>query len=160
MNPAPGVEIFNFDSINQLAEQLPRRRRYFTLLLAWDALEIDKARLIELFRPLVDRGLTYFCAWGSDCEKVHDAVDLADIGRMGISGSENYIVMTTWHHDEPLEEALWFFNTLAIPAEDFISSDLERFAVAIGNPEWAVRMELGLSTQTSESSPNSSGTGN
>jgi hypothetical protein len=48
--------------------------------------------------------------------------------------------MTTWHDDEPLEEVLWFFQMLALPTEASIVGNLDRFAVAVGNPKWADAM--------------------
>jgi hypothetical protein len=60
-------------------------------------------------------------------------------------GESDYLLMTTWHADESLEEALWFFQHLAIPAENHVLEDLDRFAVAIGNPEWNRKMERYLS---------------
>jgi len=56
----PGIEVLSVDSIERLVECLPHRRRYFTLLLAWDAPESDQRDLIAPFRPLVDRSLAYF----------------------------------------------------------------------------------------------------
>jgi hypothetical protein len=60
-------------------------------------------------------------------------------------GESDYLLMTTWHADESLEEALRFFQHLAIPAENHVLEDLDRFAVAIGNPEWNRKMERYLS---------------
>jgi hypothetical protein len=91
-------------------------------------------------QPLVDRGLVYFCAWGRECEAVHDAVDMCDIERRKSSGNPNFFVMATWHEDEPLEEMLWFFQMLALPTEASIVGNFDRFAVAVGNPKWADAM--------------------
>jgi hypothetical protein len=140
----PGIEVFAIDSIEQLAHCLPRRGKYSTLLLAWDAPEMEHEKLAELMQPLVDRGLACFCAWGIRCEDVHDAVDLCVTDSEQEFGDADYLVMTTWHADEPLEEALWFFRMLAIPAEGHVFEDFQRFAVAVGNPTWAAEMERAL----------------
>jgi hypothetical protein len=100
------IEILSFGTITELAERLPIRSRYFQLLLAWDAPDTTPQQLMRFFKPLVERGLVYFCAWGSNCEDVHDAVDKCDIERMPETPDADYIVMTTWHDDESLEEAL------------------------------------------------------
>jgi hypothetical protein len=137
----PQIEVFNIDSIEHLGGCLPHRGNYFTMLLAWDAPEIEQDKLINLLQPLVDRGLAYFCAWGNKCSEMHDAVDLCAAKREQAFGPADYLLMTTWHDDEPLEEALWFFEMCAIPSEDHVLADLERFAVAVGNSDWAVEME-------------------
>ncbi len=137
----PRVRVLSIESINELADHLPYRHRYFTLLLAWDAPEIDQLHLIDLFRPLVDRGLAYFCAWGSHCEAVHDAVDSCVVETELQAGEADYLLMTTWHANEPLEEATWFFRMLAIPSENHVFVDFDRFAVAVGNPDWAREMD-------------------
>jgi len=76
---------------------------------------------------------------------VHDTVDRCVVERELDAGESDYLLMTTWHADESLEETLWFFNTLAIPAESHVIENLDRFAVAIGNPKWAQQMERYLS---------------
>jgi hypothetical protein len=146
----PKIEVFNIDSIEQLADRLPHRSKFFTLFLAWNAPVIERDKLMVLFQPLVDRGLVYFCAWGNRCEEVHDAVDMCIEERQPEAGQADYMLMTTWHQDEPLEEALWFFKMLAIPSENHVLADFERFSVAVGNPEWAGKMERELFTPESE----------
>jgi hypothetical protein len=141
------IEVLSFRTIAELAERLPIRTRYFLLLLAWDAPEKTPQQLMSFFRPLVDRGLVYFCAWGSRCEAVHDAVDQCDIQKHHEAGKalcNDSIVMTTWHARESLQEALWFFKTCAMPAESFDPSNCDRFAVAVGNLNWGPEMEKAL----------------
>jgi hypothetical protein len=141
----PKIETFIIDSIEQLSDCLPHRSKYFTLLLAWDAPETEHEKLMEMFQPLVDRGLAYFCAWGSRCSEVHDAIDLCAVNKEQANGPADYQLMTTWHDDEPLDEALWFFNMCAIPAGDYVISDFERFAVAVGDVGWEREMRGFLS---------------
>jgi hypothetical protein len=137
----PRIQVLSIDSIEELPDRLPRKCKYFTLLLAWDAPEISENGLVELFAPLVSSGLAYFCAWGERCEEVHDAVDDCFVEHELESGVADPFLMTTWHRNESLEEALWFFRMLAIPAEISALADLERFAVAVGKLEWAEEME-------------------
>jgi len=100
---------------------------------------------MDIFRPLVNQGLAYFCAWGTKCESAHDAVDMCVVESEIESGESDHLLMTTWHSDETLEEALWFFKTLAIPAENQVFADFERFAVSVGNPDWESKMEQAVS---------------
>ena len=137
------IEVLSVATIDELAERLPVRSQYFLLLLAWDA-PFKTQQLTSFFSPLVNRGLVYFCAWGDNCEAVHDAVDECDIEMESEARSADYIVMTTWHARETLREALWFFKVCAIPNDSIVPADCDRFAVAIGNPDWATEMEKAL----------------
>jgi len=65
-------------------------------------------------------GMVYFCAWGPDCERFHGIVDEVvvedDIGeRLFFGKNRSDTIMTTWHDDEPLNEALDFFVNLTCP---------------------------------------------
>ena len=135
------IKALSVAAINELAEQLPHQRLHFLLFLAWDAPDIAEEELISLFRPLVDRGLVYFCAWGANCEKVHDAVDHADRERLHQPDDFDRIIMTTWHAKESLAIALWFFKVCAVPVEAYDPANCDRFAVAVGNPDWAAELE-------------------
>jgi hypothetical protein len=137
----PPIRIISVEDIMQLPLSLARKQKYFTLLLAWDLADPNDPDLKTALRQLVSQGLTYLSAWGRNCEAVHDAADEAclDLG-VGL-GEEDYLCVTTWHSDEPLHEAYWFFSNLAVPAEPYVFSDFERFAVAVGDSKWAIRME-------------------
>lgn len=96
----------------------------------------------EFASAALSRGMVYFCAWGHDCERIHDIVDEViaedDHGEGRFVGpTPNDIVMTTWHNDETLEEALGFFTTSAVPTDGFAANSNFRLAICVGNPEWA-----------------------
>ena len=58
---------------------------------------------------LVESGCLYVVAWGVECENWHDTVDWASLEAFDHGDiPDDKIVMTTWHADEPLSEALWF----------------------------------------------------
>ena len=58
---------------------------------------------------LVRGNCLYLMAWGTHCEAWHDAVDMANIEAFDFKEiPEERFVMTTWHADEPLKEALWY----------------------------------------------------
>jgi hypothetical protein len=67
---------------------------------------------------LLDLGCVYLCAWGHDCERVHNVMDEMVVGS---SPPETYRapVTTTWHARESLEETVDFFLQSANPNEDF-----------------------------------------
>ena len=152
--PVSPVEVVSVNSIDELVKSLPHKSTYFTLLLAWDAPPFPEPIPVEKLRPLVDHGLVYFCSWGDRCEEVHDAIDHCDIDRMKKPGSEDDVIMTTWHSKETLDEAFWFFSNLALPSDESKWGNLDRFAAAVGNREWAERMERAV-TRTENEAPSS-----
>ena len=49
------------------------------------------------------------CAWGVDCTLWDDSVDHANLEQFSYGDiPPDRSVITTWHEDEPLEEAIWF----------------------------------------------------
>lgn len=66
-------------------------------------------------RRLVEAGCLYAVAWGVDCDLWHDSVDWAALKADGFGDiPEERFVMTTWHEDETLAEALWFAAHAAV----------------------------------------------
>ena len=58
---------------------------------------------------LVRCGCLYMVAWGANCSSWDDSVDWANIEAFDFKQiPEDRFVMTTWHEDQPLSEALWF----------------------------------------------------
>ncbi len=49
--------------------------------------------------------------------------------------------MTTWHDDESLRKACWFFKEHALPNETSEIQSFDRFAVAVGDAKWAEKMK-------------------
>ena len=48
-------------------------------------------------------------AWGPNCSSWDDSVDFAVRKNVGLGETpDDRFVMTTWHNDEPLEEALFY----------------------------------------------------
>lgn len=118
---------------------LPSSR--FRLFVAADTSEVSVDAVSEFASAALSRGMVYFCAWGPDCERLHDIVDEViakdDLGERRFVGlTPNDVVMTTWHKEESLEEALHFFSTSAVPTDGFAANSNFRLAICVGNPEW------------------------
>jgi hypothetical protein len=63
----------------------------------------------EVSNWLVRSGCLYMVAWGTNCSSWDDSVDEANLEEFSYGDiPEDKFVMTTWHSDEPLSEALWF----------------------------------------------------
>jgi hypothetical protein len=52
--------------------------------------------------------------------------------------------MTTWHDDEPLDEALDFFVSLSCPTAGFERNNNFWIAMSLNNAEWAVQIQQHL----------------
>jgi hypothetical protein len=99
---------------------LPSRR--FRLFVAADLSSSAAATLAEFAHSALTRGMVYLCAWGPDCERLHDAVDeilvVDSLGqRLFVGPGEKDTIMTTWHEGETLDEALEFFINWSLPTE-------------------------------------------
>src|SRR5438552_4158581 len=103
--------------------------RHFISFLAADATGINTALLSEFSRALLQAGCIYFCAWGADCERVHDIFDseCLDI---------EPVVMTTWHAEDSLDDALWFSVFSAFPGDGYWDTTRSGLAISIGRPDW------------------------
>jgi hypothetical protein len=95
--------------------------RPFVCLLAIDAREVHKFDIALLCAQLLNAGCAYFCAWGPDCERVHDLMDEEVLGSNPPSTDQGG-VMTTWHADETLEDALDFLFHSANPDAEIAPS--------------------------------------
>ncbi|SMC27922.1 hypothetical protein SAMN02745857_03032 [Andreprevotia lacus DSM 23236] len=96
--------------------QLPPANGYFGCLLVTHA-EPD-GHAAALINALLDHGCVYFCCWGVACEQWHDGIDDRIVAR-GLGAPDEPCIMTTWHYDKPLEEAVWFLQNAAFPDETF-----------------------------------------
>jgi len=95
----------------------------FVLFLACDAAGLPVDEIYDWAYEIINNGLSYVCLWGEDCERVHDIIDEAIVMREIESGIELPLIMTTWHTNDTLDEALWFalYNTLD---DDFPDSNV------------------------------------
>ena len=109
---------------------------HFACLLAVDATAIDDRTIDAFAERLLDHGMAYLCVWGPDCRRVHDLVDDVVVLRTIREGWE-HTIMTTWHDDEPLEEAIWFLIHAAYPEEALLPTCETRIGIAVANDNWA-----------------------
>lgn len=120
---------------------------HFVCLLAWDARNESAEAISKFADLLINRGLAYLCAWGPDCSRVHDLFDETEVDGWigeGIVSGRKHVIMTTWHQDESLDEALWFTLICAYPNEYYTDTCGSCIAVSIGNAEWNRHIERQL----------------
>jgi len=122
-------------TIEALATKIVPTSPNFGLLLAMDAQSIDSGQIGDLAEKMADKGLAYLCAWGPDCERVHDIFDEIEVQR-DLEKEDDSVIMTTWHSDESLEECLWFFVNSAFPDSAYEQSCKDWIIAPLGNEEW------------------------
>jgi hypothetical protein len=119
-----------------LSLALPANR--FALFLAADTSGIPVNEIYDPLEALQRSGLVYLCCWGPDCERVHDLADEAQV-QLELAGelSSEGVIMTTWHADESLASALWFFTSSAQPDERYTEGCDSAIAVVVNNASWS-----------------------
>ena len=149
-HPMAGEKPFSvvyLDSLKWPADmQIPSER--FRLFVAADVTGLSTERVSEFAHAALKSGMVYFCAWGPDCERFHDIVDEVvvkdELARRLFVKNETDTIMTTWHDDEPLSEALDFFANLTSPTAGFEQNSNYWVAVSLDNTEWARELQLRL----------------
>jgi len=63
---------------------------------------------------LIKSGCLYMLAWGDECSKWDDSVDIANLEEFDYREiPDEASIMTTWHESEPLEEVFQFAKAFA-----------------------------------------------
>lgn len=118
--------------------------QHFLCLLAADFTLAKDSEIAGLAEALLDLGASYFVCWGSGCERAHDLIDEVTL-QLDPPIPEGSVIMTTWHADEPLEEALFFLLSSAWPDPAFEDTTGCTVAVSVGDDEIAEQIRLALS---------------
>jgi hypothetical protein len=111
----------------------------FVCLLAWDARAVGVEEISAIARQLLDAGAVYVCVWGPDCERVHDIIDAESVGPNPEVTTDS-VVMTTWHADESLADALNFVRVAAVPDDRHAEGCGSTLGIAIGSPQWTAEI--------------------
>jgi hypothetical protein len=108
-------------------------------LIAWDATAATVDDIALVARRLLDSGAVYVCAWGPDCERVHDIVDEEHVGS-NPSEDIDRVALPTWHDDGPLAEAILFLLSAACPHELYAAGCDSTVGLVIGSSEWTAEV--------------------
>jgi hypothetical protein len=125
------MRVASFDAIPRV---FPLPEKTFVLFLAADGRGIPDNALRERCTALLEAGARYVCVWGPDCSRIHDACDRA-AGDLGLN-HDNAVIMSTWHEDEPLQEAVWFAANAAFAHQAYAEASNALVAVSVGSVEW------------------------
>jgi hypothetical protein len=126
----------NVASVGEIPSALTSASPHFMLFLALNASDVNDEMLRRVARECIDRGMAYLCVWGDDCGRVHDQFDLERTE----DEPDNLTVTTTWHDDEPLSEALWYFANVAYPDDGFEADCSDWVALSVANIDWEREM--------------------
>jgi hypothetical protein len=111
--------------------------QHFVALLVADTQQIPDEALGSFARVLLRCGCSYFCVWGPGCERAHDLFDQECLFAPDV-------IMTTWHHDEPLDDAIWYFLRTTFPDSAFEETTAAALALVVGDSGWAAHVERRL----------------
>lgn len=121
-------------------EHIAFRSANTILLIAADANGISTELISTIAKRYISAGLIYVCIWGPDCSRVHDIFDMSCAEN---GSNETSVLMTTWHDNESLDEAIWFFLNCAFPL-DHQTEKTSFVAITVGNTAWAQNIEKAL----------------
>jgi hypothetical protein len=105
----------------------------FGLFLACDAEGVPDDVIYSAALHALASGAVYVVAWGPGCERVHDTFDDAAV-MLALDDPTRPTILTTWHADESLEEALWFFVDIAMAGHH--EGLTTGAAVTVGREDW------------------------
>jgi len=137
--PERDLYLAHLSEVDEWPDALQEPKPHFVAFLAMDASSVESSRIAAFADRLISQGMIYLCAWGPDCERVHDIFDEA-IGRN--TTTDEAAFMTTWHDDEELVDALWFALFSTLVGDDIDPSAL--VAVVVEQLEWSAQIRGAL----------------
>jgi hypothetical protein len=115
--------------------------RYFACFCALDAKRLPAGELGEFCSRLLQDGCAYLCAWGPGCARVHDIMDEQIVGDNPPDSCVGR-VMTTWHAEESLPDALSFFLNSTQPDESYAPEGCEvALIISLAASDWNAAIE-------------------
>ncbi len=130
-------------SISEISFPLGLPSRHFVLFLAWDARTTNSQLVHDLALRFVDEGVAWLCAWGPDCERVHDIFDKSFALRQDENPQPSCLMTTS--HDENLKEGIWFFLNCTVPDESLADDCSVGLAISVANETWDREITAALS---------------
>jgi hypothetical protein len=127
--------------------QVPPTAGQFACLCVLDGRKIDEATILTFFCALLRLGCAYLCCWGPDCERIHDLMD-SEFEREARLESRVGCIMTTWHAQERLEDAVDFFLRSTYPDEGYAPAGCTwALAIAMQLDGWALQVRQMLTAR-------------
>jgi len=145
-HPESGRTMFllELDSLEDWPEELKlAKSKEYVLFLATDASDVHNDDLAAFANKVLDQGMVYLSSWGKDSERVHDVFEEA-AADWDPDADADTAILSEWHEDEPLSEALRFSVASAIPALAYDKGCRATLAAVVGNPDAAERVRAWL----------------
>src|SRR2546421_4283192 len=130
-------------TISDLSEwpsEIEEPKPYFILFLALDASELADEVVTAFASKLAVQEVGYVCAWGPECSHVHDLFDFAIVANEELrreADENDTTIMTSWHADEDLDEALYYAVFNAFLDDYYSHGSNALLAVVVDSPSWA-----------------------
>jgi hypothetical protein len=137
------VQAAHATSLVEAVAQLRVQTEQFVLFIASNTSGIPGPDLVDIAAAVIRAGATYICCWGPDCERFHDCFDEADFVING-EASDSRVLMTTWHDDESLENALWYALNSTVPSSAYEAATTSVIAICVGDEGWSDRVSTYL----------------
>jgi hypothetical protein len=139
--PDRDLYLVRLDDVEHWPDAIDQPKPHFVVFLAMDASAVEANSLGVFADKLIAQGMVYLCAWGPDCERVHDIFDEV---RGRNTWTDEAFVMTTSHDDEELDDGLWFSLFTTLPSEEYIETCGALVAVVVDDAGWGEHVETNL----------------
>ena len=125
-------------TVDAWQRELPGIDGEFVAFVALDATTVGDAELERFASKLLRQRAAYVCAWGPQCERVHDIFD-------SVRDRESPApITTTWHADDTLEQAVWFALYTACPHDRYIETCSATLFIVVDREDWAEQVQAAL----------------
>lgn len=105
--------------------------QHFLCLLAADFNSASDGEILALANSLLEYGASYFVCWGPGCERAHDLIDDLTL-LVEPPVPDDSIILSTWHANDTLAEALFFLLCSAWPDPAYEDTSGCVVAVSVG----------------------------
>lgn len=135
------IYLLALDRIDTPYELDDLRKQQFVCLCALDAERLATHDVSEFCCGLLKAGCAYFCAWGPGCERIHDIMDEQIVGD-NPPETDLGVVLTTWHSEDSLAEAISYFLWRTEPESDYAPDGCAAgVVVTVAGNEWISEIE-------------------
>jgi len=131
-----------------IPDDLDLPSRYYCLFVAIDANSFKIEDIGFFAEKMLLQGAVYICSWGPGCEMVHDCFDDVVV-RDNLGVSDQTVILTTWHENESIDDAVWFTARVAEPAGAYAKDSQTVLYVVIGNQSWVEKVNGAVVNQMS-----------
>jgi len=117
---------------------------HFVFLVVADASNVDAADIGTFAEDVLANGAVSILTSGPDCERVHDIFDETIVGTTDPEPAFSIDIMTTWHADKPMSDALWQFLFCAVVGDEFEETCRSGVAIVVSSPSKANDVRIAL----------------